>query len=143
MRILAASVLVTVGLAGCSSGGATHADEIKVWRTKAQPSVDKMNYALVWFEGAVKSSDYSNALAACRSFSGGVDSLAQQLPSPDDAVTGVLREAVSHFRDFARECLTVNPEMTRDEANVVVSSRDQGVQRLHAAIDMMDRIEQQ
>jgi hypothetical protein len=102
-----------------------------------------MNYALVWFEGAVKSSDYSNALAACRSFSGGVDSLAQQLPSPDDAVTGVLREAVSHFRDFARECLTVNPEMTRDEANVVVSSRDQGVQRLHAAIDMMDRIEQQ
>jgi hypothetical protein len=143
VRILAASVLVAIGLVGCSSVDATHADAIKAWRTTAQPSLDKVNDALTWFEGAVKSSDYTGALAACRSFSGGVDSLEQQLPSPDDAVTGVLREAVSHFRDFARGCLTVNPDMTRDEANVVVSYRDRGIERLHAAIDMMDHLEQQ
>ena len=33
--------------------------------------------------------------------------------------------------------------MTRDEANHVVSLRDQGIERVKAAVDMMDRIEQQ
>jgi hypothetical protein len=161
VRVTAAAGLLVIGLASCSSGdespkltatgspgvpaitGATHADVVKRWRTQAQPSMDKMNDALVWFEGAVKSSDYTDARAACRSFGTSVDSLERQLPAPDDGVTAVIREAVSHFRDFVRECLTVNPEMTQDEANLVVSLRDQGIERIKAAVDMMDRIEQQ
>jgi hypothetical protein len=160
MRISAAT-LVIMGLAGCSSGaqpakltatgspgvptvvGATHADVVKLWRTRAQPSIDKMNDALAWFEGAVKSSDYTDAQAACRAFGMAVDELERQLPSPDDEVTAVLREAVLRFRDFGRECMTVNSEMTREEANVVVSYRDQGIERIKAAVHMMDRIEQQ
>jgi len=58
-------------------------------------------------------------------------------------VTAVLKEAVDHFHDFDRECVTVNPDMTQDEANVVVSHRDKGVERIKAAVAMMDRIEQQ
>jgi hypothetical protein len=145
MTVMAAGLLI-VGLTGCSSAdrvGASHADTLKAWRTHAQPSIDKMNDALTWFEGAVKSSDYTGALAACRSFAGGVDSLERQLPTPDDGVTAVLKEAVSHFRDFDRECVTVNPEITQDQANVVVSHRDQGIERIKTAVDMMDRIEAQ
>lgn len=140
-----AAGLLIVGLTGCSSAdrGASHADTLKAWRTQAQPSIDKMNDALTWFEGAVKSSDYTGALAACRSFAGGVDNLERQLPTPDDGVTAVLKEAVSQFRDFNRECVTVNPQMTQDQANVVVSSRDKGIERIKTAVDMMDRIEAQ
>ena len=103
--------------------------------------MDRMNDALAWFEGAVKSSDYPNAINACHSFAGGVDSLERQLPTPDDGVTTVLKEAVSHFRDFDRECLTVNPDMTQVQANEVVAYRDKGIERVKAAVDMMDRIE--
>jgi hypothetical protein len=144
MTVMAAGLLI-VGLTGCSSAdrGASHADTLKAWRTQAQPSIDKMNDALTWFEGAVKSSDYTGALAACRSFAGGVDNLERQLPTPDDGVTAVLKEAVSQFRDFNRECVTVNPQMTQDQANVVVSSRDKGIERIKTAVDMMDRIEAQ
>jgi hypothetical protein len=102
-----------------------------------------MNDAMAWFEGAVRSSDYTGALNACRSFADGVGSLERELPSPDDGVTAVLKEAVGHFRDFDRECVTVNPEMTQDEANTVVSYRDKGIERIKTAVDMMDRIEQQ
>jgi hypothetical protein len=102
-----------------------------------------MNDAMTWFEGAVKSSDYAGALDACRGFAGGVDSLERQLPTPDDGVTAVLKEAVTHFRDFDRECMTVNPQMTQDQANVVVSHRDKGIERIKTAVDMMDRIESQ
>ena len=144
---MAAVGLLIVGLTGCSSADEsashTHADKVKAWRTQAQPSMDKMNDALVWFQGAVKSSDYAGAVSACRSFAGGVDSLERQLPTPDDDVTAVLKEAVSHFRDFDRECLTVNPQMTQEDANVVVSYRDKGVERIKTAIGMMDRIELQ
>jgi hypothetical protein len=132
------------GLAGCSTADRTsQADSLKAWRTKAQPSMDRMNDALAWFEGAVKSSDYPNALNACHSFAGGVDSLEHQLPTPDDGVTAVLKEAVGHFRDFDRECLTVNPDMTQDQANAVIADRDQGIERIKAAVEMMDRIEAQ
>jgi hypothetical protein len=142
---MAAAGLLLVGLTGCASAdrGASHADTLKTWRTQAQPSIDRMNDALAWFEGAVKSSDYDGALAACRSFSGGVDRLERQLPAPDDEVTAVLKEAVSHFRDFDRECVTVNPQMTQDQANVVVSLRDKGIERIKTAVDMMNRIEAQ
>jgi hypothetical protein len=58
-------------------------------------------------------------------------------------VTAVLREAVSHFRDFDRACVKVSPEMTQDNANAVVSHRDKGIERIKTAVDMMDRIEQQ
>lgn len=105
--------------------------------------MDRMNDALAWFEGAVKSSDYPNAINACRSFAGGVDSLEHRLPTPDDGVTAVLKDAVNHFRDFDRECLTVNPDMTQDQANEVVAFRDKGIERVKAAVDMMDRIEAQ
>jgi len=142
---MAAAGLLIVGLSGCSSAdrGASHADTLKAWRTHAQPSIDKMNDAMTWFEGAVKSSDYAGALDACRAFAGGVDSLERQLPTPDDGVTAVLKEAVTHFRDFDRECVTVNPQMTADQANVVVSLRDKGIERIKTAVDMMDRIEAQ
>ena len=146
-RVVAAIGLLIVALTGCSSADEsvshTHADRLKAWRTQAQPSMDKMNDALVWFQGAVKSSDFTGALNACRSFAGGVDSLERQLPTPDDGVTAVLREAVTNFRDFGRECLTVNPEMTQDQANAVVSHRNKGIERIKTAVDMMDRIEQQ
>jgi hypothetical protein len=33
--------------------------------------------------------------------------------------------------------------MTRDQANVVMSYRDRGIERIKTAVDMMDRIEQQ
>jgi len=102
-----------------------------------------MNDAMAWFEGAVRSSDYTGALNACRLFADGVGRLERELPSPDDGVTAVLKEAVGHFRDFDRECVTVNPEMTQDEANTVVSYRDKGIERIKTAVDMMDRIEQQ
>lgn len=105
--------------------------------------MDRMNDALAWFEGAVKSYDYPNAINACHSFAGGVDSLEHQLPTPDDGVTAVLKDAVNHFRDFDRECLTVNPDMTQDQANEVVAFRDKGIERVKAAVDMMDRIEAQ
>ena len=154
LRITAAGLMI-IGLASCSSvgerltatgspgvHGTTHADVVKLWRTQAQPPMDKMNDALAWFEGAVKSSDYTNAAAACRAFGRSVDSLERQLPTPDDGVTAVVREAVSHFRDFSRECVTVNAQMTQDEADSVVSYRDHGIERIKAAIDMMDRIEQ-
>jgi len=98
---------------------------------------------MAWFEGAVRTSDYTGALDACRSFAGGVDSLERHLPSPDAGVTAVLKEAVSHFRDFDRECLTVNAAMTQDQANLVVSYRDKGIERIKTAVGMMDRIEQQ
>ena len=98
---------------------------------------------MAWFEGAVKTSDYTGAVDACRSFSGGVDSLERRLPSPNDDVTAVLEEAVSHFRDFDRECPSVNAEMTQDQANLVVSYRDKGVERIKTAVEMMNRIEQQ
>jgi hypothetical protein len=49
---------------------------------------------------------------------------------------------VSHFRDFGRECVTVNAGMSQDEANVVVSHRDKGIERIKTAVDMMDRLEQ-
>jgi hypothetical protein len=146
MRVIAAGGLLIVGLTGCSSAvraEATHADTLKAWRTQAQPSIDRMNDALVWFEGAVRGSDYTGALNACRSFAGGVDGLERHLPAPDDGVTTVLREAVSHFRDFDRECVTVSPQMTQDQANVVVSYRDKGIERIKTAVEMMDRIEQQ
>ena len=142
---MAAAGLLIVGLTGCSSTestGATHADTLKAWRNDAQPSIDKMNDAMAWFEGAVKSSDYPGAIDACRSFAGSVDSLERQLPSPDDGVTAVLREAVGHFRDFDRECVTVNADMTQDQANLVVSYRDKGIERIKTAVEMMDRIEQ-
>ena len=141
-----AAGLLIVGLTGCSSTertGATHADTLKAWRDDAQPSIDKMNDAMAWFEGAVRSSDYTSALEACRSFAGGVDNLERHLPSPDDGVTAVLKEAVSHFRDFDRECLTVNAAMTQDQADLVVSYRDKGIERIKTAVGMMDRIEQQ
>jgi hypothetical protein len=143
---MAAAGLLIVGLAGCSSAerpGATHADTLKAWRNDAQPSIDTMNDAMAWFEGAVRSSDYTGALDACRSFAGSVDSLERHLPSPDNGVTAVLKEAVNHFRDFDRECLTVNATMTRDQANLVVSYRDKGIERIKTAVGMMDRIEQQ
>jgi hypothetical protein len=105
--------------------------------------MDRMNDALAWFEGAVKSSDYPNAINACHSFAAGVDSLEHSLPTPDDGVTSVLRDAVSHFRDFDRECLTVSPDMTQDQANEVIAYRDKGIERVKAAVDMMDRIEAQ
>lgn len=146
MRTIAAAGLLIIGLTGCSSSehtGPSHADTLKAWRTEAQPSIDRMNDALAWFEGAVKSADYTGAVAACHSFAGGVDRLERQLPAPDDGVTGVLREAVSHFRDFDRVCVTVNPQMSQDEANAVVSQRDKGIERIKTAVDMMDRIEQQ
>ena len=143
---MAAAGLLIVGLTGCSSTertGATHADTLKAWRTDAQPSIDKMNDAMAWFEGAVKSSDFTGAVDACRSFAGGVDSLERHLPSPNDDVTAVLKDAVSHFHDFDRECPSVNAEMTQDQANLVVSYRDKGVERIKTAVDMMDHIEQQ
>jgi hypothetical protein len=143
---MAAAGLLIVGLTGCSSTertGATHADTVKAWRNDAQPAIDKMNDAMAWFEGAVRTSDYTGALDACRSFAGGVDSLERHLPSPDDGVTAVLKQAVSHFRDFDRECLTVNAAMTQDQANLVVSYRDKGIERIKTAVGMMDRIEQQ
>ena len=142
---MAAAGLLIVGLTGCSSSESTvsHGDTLKAWRTHAQPSIDRMNDAMTWFEGAVKSSDYAGALNACRAFAGGVDSLERQLPTPDDGVTAVLKEAVTHFRDFDRECVTVNPQMTQDQANVVVSFRDKGIERIKTAVDMMDRIEAQ
>ena len=141
---MAVAGLLIVGLAGCSSANApSHADTLKAWRTHAQPSIDRMNDAMTWFEGAVKSSDYVGALDACRAFAGGVDSLERQLPTPDDGVTAVLKEAVTHFRDFDRECVAVNPQMPQDQANVVVSHRDKGIERIKTAVDMMDRIESQ
>jgi hypothetical protein len=147
MRVMAAAGLLIVGLSGCSSAddrtGVSHADALKTWRTQAQPSIDRMNDALAWFEGAVKSSDYGGALDACRSFAGGVDSLERHLPSPDDGVTAVIEEAVSHFRDFDRECLTVNTEMTQQQAILVVSYRDNGIERIKTPVGMMDRMEQQ
>ena len=145
MTVMAAAGLLIVGVTGCSATerGASHADTLKAWRTHAQPSIDRMNDAMTWFEGAVKSSDYTGALAACHSFAGGVDSLERQLPTPDDGVTAVLKEAVIHFRDFDRECVTVNPQMTQDQANVVVSYRDKGIERIKTAVDMMNRIEAQ
>jgi hypothetical protein len=146
MKVMAAACLLIVGLGGCSSAestGPSRADTLKAWRTRAQPSIDRMNDAMAWFEGAVKSSDYTDALAACRSFAGGVDSLERELPTPDDGVTAVLREAVSRFHDFNRECLTVNPQMSRDQADVVVSYRDKGIEQIKTAVDMMDRIEAQ
>ena len=142
---MAAAGLLIVGLTGCSSAGptASHSDTLKAWRTTAQPSIDRMNDAMTWFEGAVKSSDYPGALNACRAFASGVDSLERQLPAPDGDVTAVLKEAVSHFRDFDRECVTVNPDMTQDQANAVVSIRDKGIERIKTAVDMMNRIEAQ
>jgi hypothetical protein len=141
---MAAAGLLILGLTSCSSAGEPrHADTLKAWRTQSQPSIDRMNDALAWFEGAVKSSDYPGALAACRSFAGGVDTLERQLPAPNADVTAVLKEAVGHFREFDRECAGVNPQMTRDQANVVVSYRDRGIERIKTAVDMMDRIEQQ
>jgi hypothetical protein len=116
---------------------------LKAWRNKAQPSIDRMNDAMALFEGSVRTSDYPNALNACRAFAGGVESLERQLPTPDDGVTAVLEEAVSRFHDFDRVCQTVNPQMTQDEANTVVAYRDKGVERIKAAVEMMDRIEQQ
>src|SRR5947208_10310003 len=141
MTVMAAAGLLVVGLTGCASAerGASHADTLKAWRTHAQPSIDRMNDALTWFEGAVKSSDYTGALAACRSFAGGVDSLERQLPTPDDGVTDVLREAVSRFRDFDRQCVPVNPQMTQDQADAAVSVRDKRPARIKTAADMMDR----
>jgi hypothetical protein len=143
--VVPAAGLLIVGLIGCSSSDRTvsHGDTLKAWRTHAQPSIDKMNDAMTWFEGAVKSSDYTGALNACRAFAGGVDSLERQLPTPDDSVTAVLKEAVNHFHDFDRECVTVNPQMTQDEANAVVAVRDKGIERIKTAVDMMDRIEAQ
>jgi hypothetical protein len=145
MTVMAAAGLLIVGLTGCSAAdaGGSRADAMKAWRNQAQPSIDKMNDAMAWFEGAVRSSDYGGALEACRSFAGGVDSLEGHLPSPDDSVTAVLRDAVSHFRDFDRECLTVNPQTSRDEADLVVSHRNDGIERIKTAVDMMDRIEAQ
>ena len=105
--------------------------------------MDRMNDAMAWFEGAVKGSDYPNAINACRSFADGVDSLERQLPTPDDSVTAVLKEAVGHFRDFDRECLTVNPDMSEDQAKGVIAYRDKGIERVKAAVEMMDRIEAQ
>jgi hypothetical protein len=143
--VVAAGLLI-VGLSGCSTGErttVTHADDMKAWRNQAQPSIDKMNDAMAWFEGAVKNSDYTGAVEACRSFAGGVDALQRQLPSPDDDVTAVLEEAVSHFRDFDRECPTVNAGMTQDQANLVVAHRDKGIERIKTAVGMMDRLEQQ
>ena len=143
---MAATGLLIVGLSGCSSAepsGPSRADTLKAWRTQAQPSIDRMNDAMAWFEGAVRSSDYTDALAACRSFADGVGSLERELPAPEDDVTAVLREAVNHFHDFNRECLTVSPQMSREQADVVVSYRDKGIERIKTAVDMMDRIEQQ
>jgi hypothetical protein len=82
------------------------------------------------------------ALNACHAFEGGVDRLERQLATPGDDVTAVLRQAVSHFRDFDRECVTVNAGMSQDEANVVVSHRDKGIERIKTAVDMMDGLEQ-
>jgi hypothetical protein len=45
---------------------------------------------------------------------------------------------MSHFRDFDRECVTVNAGISQDEANVVVSHRDKGIERFKTALDMMD-----
>jgi hypothetical protein len=146
VRLVAAAGMLIVALTACAStehGGASDADALKAWRDQAQPTIDKMNDAMTWFEGAVRSSDYPGALDACRSFADGVGRLERQLPSPDDGVTAVLEEAVGHFRDFDRECLTVNPEMTQEGANAVVSHRDKGIERIKTAVDMMDRIEQQ
>jgi hypothetical protein len=145
VRFTAAASLLIVGVVSCSSAGVggSHADAVKRWRNQAQPAMDRMNDALVWFEGAVKKSDYDGAHNACRSFGAGVDSLERQLPTPDDDATGAIREAVSQFRDFGGECLTVDAEMTQDEANHVVSLRDQGIERIKAAVDIMDRIEHQ
>src|ERR1700742_4151351 len=142
---MAAAVLLIVGASGCSSerAGASAADTMKAWRNQTQPSIDKMNDAMAWFEGAVKSSDFTGAVDACRSFAGSVDSLERHLPSPNDDVTAVLKEAVGHFQDFDRECPSVNAEMTQDQANLVVSYRDKGVERIKTAVDMMNRIEQQ
>ena len=144
---LAAAVLLIAGLSGCSSSDApaqsSHADALKAWRTHAQPSIDKMNDAMALYEGSVRSSDYPNARAACRSFADGVASLEHQLPTPDDSVTAVLKEAVDRFHDFDGVCQTVNPDMTQDQANTVVSVRDKGIERIKTAVDMMDRIEQQ
>ncbi|MFG1929840.1 hypothetical protein ACGFK1_04175 [Mycobacterium sp. NPDC048908] len=146
MRLVVAAGVLIVGVAACSStehGGPSHADTLKAWRNQAQPTIDKMNDALAWFEGAVRSSDYPGAQSACRSFAEGVSRLEHELPSPDDDVTAVLEEAVGHFRDFDRECVTVNPEMTQDQANTVVSLRDKGIERIKTAVAMMDRLEQQ
>lgn len=148
LRVAAAASLLIVGPVSCSSEGpavvgGSHADAVKRWRNQAQPAMDRMNDALAWFEGAVKKSDYDGAHNACRSFGAGVDSLERQLPTPDDDATGAIRDSVSHFRDFAGECLTVDAETTQDEANHVVSLRDQGIERIKAAVDRMDRIEQQ
>ncbi len=145
LKVIAAAGLLIAGVASCSSANDTksHADALKAWRTQAQPSMDRMNDALVWFQGAIKSSDYAGAVNACRAFAGGVHSLERELPTPDDEVTAVLKEAVSHFRDFDRECPTVNAEMTREQADLVVSYRDKGVERVTTAVNIMDRIEQQ
>jgi hypothetical protein len=143
--LIAAAGLLIVGLSACSSdehATASHADTVKAWRTGAQPSIDRMDDALVWFEGAVKNADYSGALDACRAFAERVNGLEQRLPAPDADVTAVLNEAVSRFRDFQRQCMTVNPETTREEADAVVAARDKGIERIKAAVDMMDRIEQ-
>jgi hypothetical protein len=146
VRVIAAAGLLVAALTCCSStehSGPSHADTLKVWRNEAQPTIDKMNDAMAWFEGAVRSDDYTGAQNACRSFADGVSRLEQQLPSPDDGVTAVLEEAVGHFRDFDRQCVTVNPAMTQNQANTVVSYRDKGIERIKTAVAMMDRIEQQ
>jgi hypothetical protein len=48
------------------------ADAIRVWRSQAQPAVDRMNDALAWVEGAIDSFDYTDARAGCRAFGEGV-----------------------------------------------------------------------
>jgi hypothetical protein len=145
VRVIAVAALLAA-LTACSStepSGPSHADTLKAWRNQAQPTIDKMNDAMAWFEGAVRTDDYAGAQNACRSFADSVSRLEQELPSPDDDVTTVLREAVGHFRDFDRECVTVNPAMTQEQANTVVSYRDKGVERIKTAVAMMDRLEQQ
>jgi hypothetical protein len=37
----------------------------------------------------------------------------------------------------------VNPQTSRDEADLVVSHRNDGIERIKTAVDMMDRIEAQ
>lgn len=107
------------------------------WLAQSQPLVDGLVVARNNIAAAAAQRDLSATGAACQTANSAVESLHQQMPSPEPALTNTLQHVISSYSVGLRYCISASKTRDGEGIQKAVSYIADGDDAMRIATDML------
>lgn len=119
------------------AGPARPAPSMPAWLAQSQPLVDGLVVARNNIAAAAAQRDLSATGAACQSANSAVESLHQQMPSPEPALTSTLQHVISSYTLGLHYCISASKTRDGEGIQKAVSYIADGDDAMRIATDML------